>query len=91
MGQINKTDGLAKLVPSIFITQGDKLDTYALEANGRWTKDKCPSELLPSLRLYKTELLKALYEAEWYIRFLQDDGCYPLDRLQVKMEWKNKE
>ncbi len=81
---------LAKLVPSIFITQGDRVDTFALEAGGKWSQDKYPRELLPALRAYKTALLKELREAEYYIRYMQDDGCYPLGRIQVKVTYEEQ-
>ena len=81
---------LAKLVPSIFVAQGDRVDTFALEANGKWSQDKYPRELLPAVRAYKTALLKELREAEYYIRYLQDDGCYPLGRIQVKVTYEEQ-
>lgn len=82
---------LAKLVPSIFVTQGDRIDTFALEANGKWSKDKYPRELLPAVRAYKSALLKELREAEWYIRYLQDEGAYPLGRIQTNVTYEEKE
>lgn len=82
---------LAKLVPSIFVTQGDRMDTFALEANGKWSKDKYPRELLPAVRAYKSALLKELREAEWYIRYLQDEGAYPLGRIQTNVTYEEKE
>lgn len=93
MAKLNEEDKkyvLAKLVPSIFITQGDRVDTFALEAGGKWSKDKYPRELLPALRAYKTALLKELREAEYYIRYMQDDGCYPLGRIQVKVTYEEQ-
>lgn len=82
---------LAKLVPSIFVTEGDRMDTFALEANGKWSKDKYPRELLPAVREYKTALLKELREAEWYIRYLQDEGAYPLGKIQTNVTYEEKE
>jgi len=81
---------LAKLVPSIFITEGDRVDTFALEAGGKWSKDKYPRELLPALRAYKTALIKELREAEYYIQYMQSDGCYPLGRIEVKVTYEEK-
>lgn len=91
MNEEDKKFVLAKLVPSIFVTPGDRIDTYALEANRKWSKDKYPRELLPAVRAYKTALLKELREAEWIIRYLQDDGLYPLGRIQVKVTYEEKE
>ena len=82
---------LAKLVPSIFVTQGDRIDTFALEANGKWSKDKYPRELLPAVRAYKAALLKELREAEWYIRYLQDEGAYPSGKIQTNVTYEEKE
>ncbi len=82
---------LAKLVPSIFVTQGDRVDTFALEASGKWSQDKYPRELLPAVRAYKTALIKELREAEYYIRYLQDEGCYPLGRIEVKVTYEEKQ
>lgn len=79
---------LAKLVPSIFVTEGYRMDTFALEANGKWSKDKYPRELLPALRAYKTALLKELREAEWYIQYLQDEGAYPLGKIQTNVTYE---
>lgn len=81
---------LANLVPSIFITEGDRVDTFALEADGKWSKDKYPRELLPALRAYKTALIKELREAEYYIQYMQSDGCYPLGRIEVKVTYEEK-
>lgn len=81
---------LAKLVPSIFVTQGDRVDTFALEANGKWSKDKYPREILPAVRAYKTALLKELREAEYYIQYLQSEGCYPLGDIKVKVTYEEK-
>ena len=82
---------LAKLVPSIFVTQGDRVDTFALEANGKWSKDKYPRELLPAVRAYKTALLKELREAEYYIRYLQDDGLYPIGNIKAQVIFEPRE
>lgn len=82
---------LAKLVPSIFVTQGDRVDTFALEANGKWSKDKYPREILPAVRAYKTALIKELRQAEWYIQYLQSDGLYPLGEITVKSNYKEKD
>lgn len=88
---------LAKLVPSIFVAQGDRVDTYALhmqtkdDAKGKWSQDKYPRELLPAIRAYKTALLKELREAEYYIRYLQDDGLYPIGRINVKVNYEEKD
>lgn len=81
---------LSKLVPSIFVTQGDRVDTFALEANGKWSKDKYPREILPAVRAYKTALLKELREAEYYIQYLQSEGCYPLGDIKVKVTYEEK-
>lgn len=81
---------LAKLVPSIFVTQGDRVDTFAIEAGGKWSQDKYPRELLPAVRAYKTALLKELGEAEYYIRYLQDEGCYPLGQIKVNVIYEEK-
>lgn len=91
LNQEDKKYVLAKLVPSIFVTQGDRVDTFALEANGKWSQDKYPRELLPAIRAYKTALLKELREAEYYIRYLQDDGLYPLGRINVKVNYEEKD
>ena len=82
---------LAKLVPSIFVTEGDRMDTFALEANGKWSKDKYPRELLPAIRAYKTALIKELREAEYYIQYLQSEGLYILGNLQVKVTYEEKD
>lgn len=81
---------LAKLVPSIFVTQGDRVDTFALEANGKWSQDKYPRELLPAVRAYKTALLKELRQAEYYIQYLQSDGLYPLGEITVKSNYEER-
>lgn len=91
LNQEDKKYVLAKLVPSIFVTQGDRVDTFALEAGGKWSQDKYPRELLPAVRAYKTALLKELREAEYYIRYLQDDGCYPLGRIKVNVTYEEKD
>lgn len=91
MDTLNQEDKkliLSKLVPSIFVTQGDRMDTFALEANGKWSKDKYPRELLPAIRAYKSALLKELREAEWYIRYLQDEGVYPLGKIQTNVTYE---
>lgn len=80
---------LAKLVPSIFITEGDRVDTFALEADGKWSKDRYPRELLPALRAYKTALIKELREAEYYIQYMQSE-CYPLGEIKVKVTYEEK-
>jgi len=82
---------LAKLVPSIFVTQGDRVDTFALEANGKWSKDKYPREILPAVMAYKTALIKELREAEYYIQYLQSEGCYPLGDIKVKVTYEEKD
>ena len=82
---------LAELVPSIFVTQGDRMDTFALEANGKWSKDKYPRELVPAVRAYKSALSKELREAEWCIRYLQDEGAYPLGKIQTNVTYEEKE
>ena len=82
---------LAKLVPSIFVTEGDRMDTFALEANGKWSKDKYPRELLPAIRAYKTALIKELREVEYYIQYLQTEGIYPLGNLQVKVTYEEED
>lgn len=82
---------LAKLVPSIFVTQGDRVDTFALEANGKWSKDKYLREILPAVRAYKTALIKELREAEYYIQYLQSEGCYPLGDIKVKVTYEEKD
>lgn len=87
----DKKNVLAKLVPSIFVTQGDKPDTFALEAGGKWSQDKYPRELLPAIRAYKTALIKELREAEYYIQYLQAEGLYPLGNLQVKVTYEEKD
>ena len=87
----DKKNNLAKLVPSIFITQGDRVDTFALEANGKWSQDKYPRELLPAVRAYKTALIKELREAEYYIQYLQSEGCYPLGDIKVKVTYEEKD
>lgn len=86
----DKKNNLAELVPSIFVTQGDRVDTFVLEANGKWTKDKYPREILPALRAYKTALLKELREAEYYIQYMQSE-CYPLGKINVDVRYKEKE
>jgi len=86
----DKKHVLAKLVPSIFVTQGDREDTFALEAQGKWSQDKYPRELLPAVRAYKTALIKELREAEYYIRYLQDEGCYPLGQIKVNVTYEEK-
>jgi hypothetical protein len=94
MAKLNEEDKkfvLAKLVPSIFVTQGDRVDTYAIEANGKWSQDKYPREILPAVRAYKTALLKELRQAEYYIRYLQDDGLYPLGRIETKVTYEEKD
>jgi hypothetical protein len=90
MSEEDKKFVLAKLVPSIFVTQGDRVDTFALEANGKWSKDKYPRELLPAVRAYKTALLKELREAEYYIQYLQSEGCYPLGEIKVKVTYEER-
>jgi hypothetical protein len=93
MGLLKEEDRkyvLAKLVPSIFVTQGDEVDTFALEANGKWSKDKYPREILPAVRAYKTALIMELRNAEWIIKYLQEDGVYPMDELTVKVGWEAK-
>lgn len=87
----DKKSVLAKLVPSIFVTQGDRTDTFALEANGKWSKDKYSRELLPAIRAYKSALLKELREAEWYIQYLQDEGAYPLGKIQTNVIYKEEQ
>ena len=87
----DKKNVLAKLVPSIFVTEGDRIDTFALEANGKWSRDKYPRELLPAIRAYKTALLKELREAEWCIQYLQDEGSYPLGNIQTNVTYEEKE
>ena len=82
---------LAKLVPSIFVTQGDRADTFAIEAGGKWSQDKYPRELLPAVRAYKTALVKELREVEYYIRYLQDEGCYPLGEIEIKVNYEEKD
>lgn len=82
---------LAKLVPSIFVTQGDRPDTFALEASGKWSQDKYPRELLPAIRAYKTALIKELREAEYYIRYLQDDGLYPIGNIKVNVTFEARD
>lgn len=94
MAKLNEEDKknvLAKLVPSIFVTQGDRTDTFVLEANGKWSQDKYPRELLPALRAYKTALIKELREAEYYIKYLQDDGLYPIGRVNVKVTFEERD
>lgn len=91
LNQEDKKNVLAKLVPSIFVTQGDRIDTFALEANGKWSQDKYPRELLPAIRAYKTALLKELRQAEYYIHYLQDDGLYPLGRIETKVTYEEKD
>lgn len=93
MAKLNEEDKkyvLAKLVPSIFVTQGDRVDTFCLEANGKWSQDKYPRELLPAVRAYKTALLKELREAEYYIQYLQSEGLYPLGKINVKATYEEK-
>lgn len=93
MAKLNEEDKkfvLAKLVPSIFVTPGDTIDTFAVEAGGKWSKDKYPREILPAIRAYKSALLKELKEAEWYIRYLQDDGCYPMGRINIDVNYEEK-
>lgn len=82
---------LAKLVPSIFVTQGDTVDKYCLEVGDKWSKEKYPSELLPAIRVYKTELMKELRQVEYYIRYLQDDGLYPRGRINTKVTYEEKD
>lgn len=82
---------LAKLVPSIFITQGDRVDTFAIEANGKWSGDRYPRELLPAIRSYKTALLKELRGAEYYIRYLESEGCFPLGSIVVNVNYEEKD
>lgn len=91
LNQEDKKYVLAKLVPSIFVTQGDRVDTFALEAGGEWSQDKYPRELLPAVRAYKTALLKELREAEYYIRYLQGEGCYPQGRIKVNVTYEEKD
>ena len=86
----DKKNVLAKLVPSIFVTQGDRVDTFALEANGKWSQDKYPRELLPAVRAYKTALIKELREAEYYIRYLQEDGLYPIGNIKVNVTFEER-
>lgn len=87
----DKKNVLAKLVPSIFVTQGDRAETFALEANGKWSQDKYPRELLPAVRAYKTALIKELREAEYYIQYLQTEGLYPLGDIKVKVTYEEKD
>lgn len=82
---------LARQVPSIFVTQGDRVDTFALEMGGKWSQDKYPRELLPAVRAYKTALLKELRQAEWHIQYLQQEGCYPLGEITVKVSYKERD
>lgn len=91
MKEADKKNNLAKLVPSIFVTQGDRIDTFVLEANGKWSSDKHPRELLPAIRAYKTALIMELRNAEWAIKYLQDDGLYPMEQLNVKVNWETRE
>lgn len=88
--QLDKKNILANMVPFIFITEGDRVDTFTLEAGGKWSKDKYPRELLPAIRAYRAELLKAVREAEWYIQFLQEEGSYPLGKIEVNITYKEK-
>lgn len=87
----DKKNVLAKLVPSIFVTDGDRIDTFVLEVNGKWSKDKYPRELLPALRAYKTALIKELREAEYYIRYLQDEGLYPIGNIKVNVTFEARD
>lgn len=87
----DKKNVLAKLVPSIFVTQGDRAETFALEANGKWANDRYPRELLPAIRAYKTALIKELREAEYYIHYLQSEGLYPLGEIKVKVSYEEKD
>lgn len=82
---------IAKLVPSIFVTQGDRADTFVVNAGEIWLEGKYPSELLPVVRAYKTALIKELREAEYTIRYLQDGGLYPLGRIEVKVTYEESE
>lgn len=90
LSEEDKKNVLAKLVPSIFITEGDKVDQYVMEAGGKWSKDKYPREFLPALRAYKTALIMELREAEYYLRYMQNDGCYPLGQINVKVTYEEK-
>lgn len=87
----DKKLAVSKLVPSIFVTEGDRIDTFALEANGKWSKDKYPRELLPVIMEYKKSLLKELREAEYYIKYLQSEGLYPIGRIKIKIEYEEKD
>ena len=91
LSEEDKKNVLAKLVPSIFVTEGDRVDTFVIEANGKWSQDKYPRELLPALRAYKTALIKELREAEYYIKYLQDEGCYPIGNIQVKVNFEARD
>lgn len=82
---------IAKLVPSIFVTQGDRADTFVVNAGEVWLGDKYPRELLPALRAYKTALVKELREVEYNIQYLQDEGLYPLGRIEVKVTYEESE
>lgn len=91
LNEEDKKNVLAKLVPSIFITEGDRADTFVLESGGKWSQDKYPRELLPAIRAYKTALIKELREVEYYIRYLQDEGCYPLGQIKVNVTYEEKQ
>lgn len=81
---------LSKQVPSLFVTQGDRADTFVVQINNQWSKDKYPRELLPAVRAYKTALIKELRNAEWAIEYLQSEGLYPLDELTIKVKWESR-
>lgn len=93
LSEEDKKNVLAKLVPSIFVTEGDRVDTFALNIKAnkvdKWSQDKYPRELLPAVRAYKTALIKELREAEWYIQYLQAE-CYPLGEIKVKVTYEER-
>ena len=87
----NKKFNLAKLVPSIFVMQGEEEDTFAVQVNHKWSKDKSPQQLLPYIMAYRSALLKELRTAEYYIKYLKDDGCYPQGKILINVSYKEKE
>lgn len=87
----NKKFNLANLVPSIFVMQGEEEDTFAVQVNHKWSKDKSSQQLLPSIMAYRSALLKELRTAEYYIKYLKDDGCYPQGKILINVSYKEKE
>lgn len=87
---------IAKLVPKLFIMQAvDRVDAFDISIQSprgtQWATNKYPRELLPAIRQYKTALIHALREAEWTIKYLTEDGLYPMDKLSIKVNWEKND